>query len=307
MIYSNITELTGNTPLVRLSRFSAAVGLRQPLVAKVESFNPLSSVKDRVAAALIDDAVERKQLQPGGLIIEPTSGNTGVGLAFAAAARGYRLILTMPASMSEERKRLVRALGAELVLTDPAKGMNGSVEEAERLHRENPGSIIAGQFDNPANPLVHYRTTGQEIWNDTDGQVGIFVAGIGSGGTVSGVGRALHEHNPAVTVVGVEPASSPLLTQGRAGGHKIQGIGANFVPENLDRGQLDMIETVTDEDAMTTARLLASCEGILAGVSAGAALAAGVRVAAKPENAGRLTVVLLPDTGERYLSTGVFG
>ncbi|MEG0854484.1 MAG: cysteine synthase A [Angelakisella sp.] len=305
-IYDNITQLVGNTPLVRLSRFSEGFGLCTPLVAKVEAFNPLSSAKDRVACALIADAEEKGMLAPGGLIIESTSGNTGVGLAFAAAAKGYRLILTMPSSMSEERKRLLSALGATLVLTDPSKGMQGAVDEAHRLHSENPGSIMAGQFTNPANPQAHYRTTGQEIWRDTDGAVDIFVAGIGTGGTVSGVGRALREHKPGVTVVGVEPAGSPLLTEGRAGPHKIQGIGANFIPENLDRDILSRVVTVTDDEAATATRQLAVTEGILVGISSGAALAAAVRIAKESEHAAKQIVVLLPDTGERYLSTGLF-
>lgn len=306
-IYNDITELIGNTPLVRLSRFSTKLGLSTPLLAKVEAFNPLSSVKDRVGCALIADAVSSGRLAPGGLIIEPTSGNTGVGLAFAAAAQGYQLMLTMPASMSEERKRLLVALGATLVLTDPARGMQGAVEEAQRLHEEHPGSIIAGQFTNPANPDVHYRTTGQELWRDSGGAVDVFVAGIGTGGTISGVGKALREHSPTVAIVGVEPAASPLLTQGRAGPHKIQGIGANFQPPNLDRAILSRVVAVSDDEAAQTARLLATSEGILAGISSGAALAGAVVIAREAGNAEKQIVVLLPDTGERYLSTGLFG
>lgn len=305
-IYDSVTELIGNTPLVRLPRFSQAMGLANPLVAKVESFNPLSSVKDRVGAALIADAEKQGLLAPGGLIIEPTSGNTGVGLAFVAAARGYRLMLTMPSSMTEERKRLVAALGATLVLTDPAKGMQGAVAEAQRLHEVNPNSIIAGQFTNPANPAAHYSTTGPELWRDTDGSIDIFVAGIGTGGTISGVGRYLKEQNPNIQVFGTEPAASPLLTGGKAGSHKIQGIGANFVPDNLDRTVVDEILTVTDEDAIKATRLLATTQGILAGISSGAALCAAAQVAGRIANAGKTIVVLLPDTGERYLSTGIF-
>lgn len=306
MIYSDITQLTGRTPLVRLYRFSAAMGLETPIVAKLESQNPLASAKDRVARALVEDAVASGKLAPGGLIIEPTSGNTGVGLAMAAAAGGYRLILTMPASMSAERKKLLAALGATLVLTDPALGMQGAVAEAQRLQGENPGSMIAGQFDNPANPLAHYRTTGPELWQDTDGKIDIFVAGIGTGGTISGSGRYLREQNPAVQLIGVEPAESPLLTEGKASSHKIQGIGANFVPGNLDRNLLTAVELVTSDAAMAATRLLATSEGMLCGISSGAALAAAAAVLSRPENAGKLLVALLPDTGERYLSTGVF-
>lgn len=306
MIYPNVTELVGNTPLVRLSRLSAEMALSTPLVAKLESMNPMSSAKDRVACAMVADAERTGRLRPGGLIIEPTSGNTGVGLAMVAAAKGYRLTLTMPSSMSEERKRLLAALGARLVLTDPTRGMQGAVEEAERLHRASPNSILAGQFGNPANPEVHYRTTGQEIWLDTDGKVDIFVAGIGTGGTVSGVGAALKEHNAAVLVYGVEPAESPLLTEGRAGSHKIQGIGANFVPDNLNRDILDGVLAVAGTDAIAATQLLALTEGVFAGISSGAALCAAAQLARRPEHSDKLIVVLLPDTGERYLSTGIF-
>ncbi|MEG1874156.1 MAG: cysteine synthase A [Angelakisella sp.] len=306
MIYNNVTELTGNTPLVRLSRLSSALGLETRLVAKVESFNPLSSVKDRVGVALIADAERRGLLKPGGLIIEPTSGNTGVGLASAAAAMGYRLMLTMPASMSMERRRLLVALGAQLVLTPPELGMQGALDEAERLHKQNHGSILAGQFVNPANPEIHYQTTGPEIWRDTDGKVDIFVAGFGTGGTISGVGRALKEQNPAVQVVAYEPLSSPMITEGHAGAHGIQGVGANFVPQNLNREVIDRFVTVTDQQAFELTRMLATTEGILAGISSGAALAAAAEVARLYENKDKLIVVLLPDSGERYLSTGVF-
>lgn len=306
MIYNNVTELVGNTPLVRLTKLSAELGLSTPLVAKLESMNPMSSAKDRVGCAMIAEAERTGRLKSGGLIIEPTSGNTGVGLAMACAAKGYRLMLTMPSSMSEERKSLLAALGAKLVLTEPARGMQGAIDEAKRLHSENPGSIMAGQFDNPANPEIHYRTTGQEIWRDSDGKVGIFVAGIGTGGTVSGVGAALREHNHEIKIIGVEPAESPLITEGRSGSHRIQGIGANFIPDNLNRSVLDRVLTVAGDDAVATTRRLAVTEGILAGISSGAAIAAAVAVARQPENKEKMIVVLLPDTGERYLSTGIF-
>ena len=305
-IARDVTALIGRTPLVSLSRFSAARSLQTPLVAKVEAFNPGGSAKDRVAQAMLDDAEARGLLGAGAVIIEPTSGNTGVGLALLAAVRGYRVILTMPESMSLERRRLLQAFGAEIVLTPAADGMAGAVARAEALHAALPGSLIAGQFENPANPAAHERTTGPEIWRDTDGTVDVFVACVGTGGTVSGAGRYLKAQNPAVRVVAVEPAASPLLSEGRAGAHGIQGIGANFVPETFDRAVVDEILTVTDEEAFETARALARLEGLLVGISSGAAAAAAASLAARPDMAGKRIVVLLPDTGERYLSTGLF-
>ena len=305
-IARDVTALIGRTPLVSLSRFSAARSLQTPLVAKVEAFNPGGSAKDRVARAMLDDAEARGLLGAGAVIIEPTSGNTGVGLALLAAVRGYRVILTMPESMSLERRRLLQAFGAEIVLTPAADGMAGAVARAEALHAALPGSLIAGQFENPANPAAHERTTGPEIWLDTDGTVDVFVACVGTGGTVSGAGRYLKAQNPAVRVVAVEPAASPLLSEGRAGAHGIQGIGANFVPETFDRAVVDEILTVTDEEAFETARALARLEGLLVGISSGAAAAAAASLAARPDMAGKRIVVLLPDTGERYLSTGLF-
>lgn len=305
-IARDVTALIGRTPLVSLSRFSAACSLQMPLIAKVEAFNPGGSAKDRVAQAMLDDAEARGLLGAGAVIIEPTSGNTGVGLALLAAVRGYRVILTMPESMSLERRRLLQAFGAEIVLTPAADGMAGAVARAEALHAALPGSLIAGQFENPANPAAHERTTGPEIWRDTDGTVDVFVACVGTGGTVSGAGRYLKAQNPAVRVVAVEPAASPLLSEGRAGAHGIQGIGANFVPETFDRAVVDEILTVTDEEAFETARALARLEGLLVGISSGAAAAAAASLAARPDMAGKRIVVLLPDTGERYLSTGLF-
>lgn len=305
-IAQDVTALIGRTPLVSLSRFSAARALQTPLIAKVEAFNPGGSAKDRVAQAMLDDAEARGLLGAGAVIIEPTSGNTGVGLALLAAVRGYRVILTMPESMSLERRRLLQAFGAEIVLTPAADGMAGAVARAEALHAALPGSLIAGQFENPANPAAHERTTGPEIWRDTDGTVDVFVACVGTGGTVSGAGRYLKAQNPAVRVVAVEPAASPLLSEGRAGAHGIQGIGANFVPETFDRAVVDEILTVTDEKAFETARALARLEGLLVGISSGAAAAAAASLAARPDMAGKRIVVLLPDTGERYLSTGLF-
>lgn len=305
-IVQDVTALIGRTPLVSLSRFSAARALQTPLIAKVEAFNPGGSAKDRVAQAMLDDAEARGLLGAGAVIIEPTSGNTGVGLALLAAVRGYRVILTMPESMSLERRRLLQAFGAEIVLTPAADGMAGAVARAEALHAALPGSLIAGQFENPANPAAHERTTGPEIWRDTDGTVDVFVACVGTGGTVSGAGRYLKAQNPAVRVVAVEPAASPLLSEGRAGAHGIQGIGANFVPETFDRAVVDEILTVTDEKAFETARALARLEGLLVGISSGAAAAAAASLAARPDMAGKRIVVLLPDTGERYLSTGLF-
>lgn len=305
-IARDVTALIGRTPLVSLSRFSAACSLQMPLIAKVEAFNPGGSAKDRVAQAMLDDAEARGLLGAGAVVIEPTSGNTGVGLALLAAVRGYRVILTMPESMSLERRRLLQAFGAEIVLTPAADGMAGAVARAEALHAALPGSLIAGQFENPANPAAHERTTGPEIWRDTDGTVDVFVACVGTGGTVSGAGRYLKAQNPAVRVVAVEPAASPLLSEGRAGAHGIQGIGANFVPETFDRAVVDEILTVTDEEAFETARALARLEGLLVGISSGAAAAAAASLAARPDMAGKRIVVLLPDTGERYLSTGLF-
>lgn len=305
-IAQDVTALIGRTPLVSLSRFSAARSLQTPLIAKVEAFNPGGSAKDRVARAMLDDAEARGLLGAGAVIIEPTSGNTGVGLALLAAVRGYRVILTMPESMSLERRRLLQAFGAEIVLTPAADGMAGAVARAEALHAALPGSLIAGQFENPANPAAHERTTGPEIWLDTDGTVDVFVACVGTGGTVSGAGRYLKAQNPAVRIVAVEPAASPLLSEGRAGAHGIQGIGANFVPETFDRAVVDEILTVTDEEAFETARALARLEGLLVGISSGAAAAAAASLAARPDMAGKRIVVLLPDTGERYLSTGLF-
>ncbi|WP_277668515.1 cysteine synthase A [Caproiciproducens galactitolivorans] len=305
-IAKNLTELIGNTPLLELTNYEKAENLEANVVGKLEYFNPLSSVKDRVGYALIKDAEEKGVINKDTTIIEPTSGNTGVGLAFVAAARGYRIILTMPETMSLERRRLVSALGAELVLTEGAKGMRGAIEKANELAKEIPNSYIPGQFVNPANPAVHRATTGQEIWRDTDGKVDIFVAGIGTGGTVTGVGEALKAHNPNVKVVGVEPASSPVITEGKSGPHSIQGIGAGFVPDILNTDVLDEVIPVANEDAFSTTKKLAAREGLLVGISAGAAVFAATQLAQRPENKGKLIVALLPDTGERYLSTGVF-
>lgn len=305
-IASSLTELVGNTPLLELGAYAKRHALRAALIAKLESFNPLSSAKDRVALAMVEDAERRGLLREGGVIIEPTSGNTGVGLAFVAASRGYRMILTMPETMSIERRRLAAALGAEVVLTEGAKGMSGAIAKAQELAREIPGAFLPGQFTNPANPEAHRRTTAQEIWRDTDGTVDIFVAGAGTGGTVTGVGRGLREHNPAVRLVAAEPDSSPVLSGGQAGPHKIQGIGAGFVPEVLDVSLLDEIIRVPDEAAISTARELARTDGLLVGISSGAAVWAAAQVALRPENEGKRIVVLLPDTGERYLSTGIY-
>ncbi len=305
-IYRSVTELIGRTPLLELCNYERNHGLHATLLAKLECMNPAGSAKDRVAANMIARAEESGQLAPGGTIIEPTSGNTGIGLAAAAAAKGYHVILTMPDTMSVERRALIAAYGAEIVLTPGADGMSGAVARAEELHRSIPGSIIAGQFENPANPEAHEKTTGPEIWADTEGKVDIFVAGAGTGGTVSGVGRYLKAQNPNIKVVAFEPASSPLLTEGRAGPHGLQGIGANFVPENLDRTVLDEILTVTDADAYAAGRELARTEGILMGITSGAAVWAAAQLAMRPENAGKTIVALLPDSGERYLSTPMF-
>lgn len=305
-IAKQLTDLIGNTPLLELGGYAAHKGLKASLVAKLEYFNPAGSVKDRVALALVEDAEARGALKPGGTLIEPTSGNTGVGLALVAAAKGYRLMLTMPETMSLERRALLKALGAELVLTPGEAGMKGAIAQAEALHVSTPGSVILQQFDNPANPAVHKRTTGEEIWRDTDGQVDIFVACVGTGGTVSGVGETLKRHNAAVEVVAVEPAESPVLSGGAPAPHKIQGIGAGFVPRNYHADVVDRVLQVAGDDAIRSARELARHEGLLVGISSGAAVCAAARLAALPGNEGKLIVVLLPDTGERYLSTQLF-
>lgn len=305
-IATSVLELIGRTPLVELQRLASETGAAARLVAKVESFNPAGSVKDRVALAMVEAAEARGELRPGATIIEPTSGNTGVGLALVSALKGYRLILTMPETMSIERRRLVEAYDARVELTPGSEGMAGAIARARALHEETPGSVILQQFENPANPERHYRTTGDEIWHDTAGRIDLFVAGVGTGGTVSGTGRRLRELNPAVQIVGVEPASSPVLTGGRAGAHRIQGIGAGFVPANFDRQVVDRIVTVSDEQAIATARLLARREGLLAGISSGAAVWAALQLAREETLRGKTIVVLLPDTGERYLSTALY-
>ena len=302
-IAKQLTDLVGNTPLMELSNYNKSKGLKARLIVKLESFNPAGSVKDRVALAMIEDAETSGLLKPGATIIEPTSGNTGIGLAFVAASKGYKLILTMPDTMSVERRNLLKALGAELVLTPGANGMKGAIARAEELKAATPGAVILQQFDNPANPAMHKRTTGQEIWRDTEGHVDIFVAGVGTGGTVSGVGAALKKHNPAVKVVAVEPTDSPVLSGGAPGAHKIQGIGAGFVPKNYNPAVVDEILQVTNDDAIRTGRELAQKEGLLVGISSGAAVSAATRLALLPENEGKTIVALLPDTGERYLST----
>ena len=302
-IAKQLTDLVGNTPLLELSNYNKAKGLKARLIVKLESFNPAGSVKDRVALAMIEDAQASALLTPGATIIEPTSGNTGIGLAFVAAAKGYKLILTMPDTMSVERRNLLKALGAELVLTPGANGMKGAIVRAEELKAATPGAVILQQFGNPANPAMHERTTGQEIWRDTEGVVDIFVAGVGTGGTVSGVGAALKKHNPGVKVVAVEPTDSPVLSGGAPGAHKIQGIGAGFVPKNYNPAVVDEILQVTNDDAIRAGRELAKLEGLLVGISSGAAVSAATRLALLPENVGKTIVVLLPDTGERYLST----
>ena len=303
MIYKSLTELIGGTPLLNLKQQD---GQLADIVAKLEYFNPGGSVKDRIARAMIEDAEERGLLKPGATIIEPTSGNTGVGLAWVGTSKGYRVVLTMPDTMSLERRNLLRAYGAELVMTPGAEGMKGAIAKATQLQEQTPGAVILGQFVNPANPAAHERTTGEEIWADTEGRVDIFVAGVGTGGTVSGTARALKKHNPAVKVVAVEPASSAVLSTGTPGKHKIQGIGAGFVPQTYTADVVDDILTVSDDDAKLHARLLAQGEGLLVGISSGAAYAAALRLARQPENQGKTIVALLPDTGERYLSTGLF-
>ena len=305
-IYTSIDQTIGHTPLLELTNIEKGLGLKARMLAKLEYFNPGGSVKDRVAKAMIDAAEASGELQPGGTIIEPTSGNTGIGLASIAAARGYRIIITMPETMSIERRKLMRGYGAELVLTDGAAGMKGAIAKAEELKAQIPGSVIAGQFVNPANPAVHKATTGPEIWQDTDGEVDVFVAGVGTGGTVTGVGTYLKEQKPTVKVVAVEPASSPVLSKGTSGAHKIQGIGAGFVPDVLDTTIYDEIIPVENEDAFTTAQLVGHSEGVLVGISSGAATWAAIELAKRPENEGKTIVALLADTGERYLSTALF-
>ncbi|MEE0407715.1 MAG: cysteine synthase A [Oscillospiraceae bacterium] len=305
-IYTSADQLIGRTPLLELTHIEKKFGLNARILAKLEYFNPGGSVKDRVALAMIDDAEAKGALKPGSVIIEPTSGNTGIGLASVAAARGYRIIIVMPETMSVERRQLMKAYGAELVLTEGAKGMKGAIAKAEELAKEIPGSFVPGQFVNPANPKAHFETTGPEIWADTDGQVDYFVAGVGTGGTVTGVGRYLKSQNAAVKVVAVEPKSSAVLSTGVAGAHKIQGIGAGFVPEVLDTAVYDEIIAVADEDAFRLGRELGRSEGVLVGISSGAALWAAIELAKRPENAGKTIVALLPDTGDRYLSTPLF-
>ena len=305
-IYTSADQLIGRTPLLELTHIEKKFGLNARILAKLEYFNPGGSVKDRVALAMIDDAEAKGALKPGSVIIEPTSGNTGIGLASVAAARGYRIIIVMPETMSVERRQLMKAYGAELVLTEGAKGMAGAIAKAEELAKEIPGSFVPGQFVNPANPKAHFETTGPEIWADTDGQVDYFVAGVGTGGTITGVGRYLKSQNAAVKVVAVEPKSSAVLSTGVAGAHKIQGIGAGFVPEVLDTAVYDEIIAVADEDAFRLGRELGRSEGVLVGISSGAALWAAIELAKRPENAGKTIVALLPDTGDRYLSTPLF-
>ena len=304
--YDTITDLIGSTPLLKLNRFAAAESLGAEVYAKLEYFNPAGSVKDRIAYAMITDAEKSGALKPGSVIIEPTSGNTGIGLAAVAAARGYRIIIVMPETMSVERRQLMKAYGAELVLTEGAKGMKGAIAKAQELAAQTPDSFIPGQFTNPANPSAHRATTGPEIWNDTDGTMDIFVAGVGTGGTLTGVGEYLKSQNPNVKVVAVEPAGSPVLSKGVAGAHKIQGIGAGFVPDTLNTKVYDEIITVENEDAFATGRELARKEGLLVGISSGAAVWAAAQLAKRPENQGKRIVVLLPDTGDRYLSTPMF-
>lgn len=305
-VFQKITDLIGNTPLVELPKFSETKGLKRPVIAKVEYFNPGGSVKDRIALAMIEAAEKDGRLKPGATIVEPTSGNTGVGLALVAAVRGYKLILTMPETMSVERRNLVKAYGVEVKLTNGAEGMKGAIKAAEELRDSIPGAVILGQFINPANPQKHYDTTAVEIWNDTDGKVDIFVAGVGTGGTISGIGKYLKEKNPEVRIIGVEPAASPVLNGGAPGPHKIQGIGAGFVPQTYNADVVDEVIKVDNDDAIRTGRELARQDGLLVGISSGAAAFAAAQVAARPENEGKTVVVLLPDTGERYLSTVLY-
>lgn len=305
-IAKQLTDLIGNTPLLELSNFNKKYAPEATLIAKLEYFNPGGSVKDRIALAMIEDAEKRGVLKPGGLIIEPTSGNTGVGLALVATVKGYKLTLTMPETMSIERRNLLKALGANIVLTPGAAGMKGAIDKAEALRKENPGSIILQQFENPANPATHKRTTAEEIWRDTEGQIDIFVAGVGTGGTVSGTGARLKELNPNIRIVAVEPAGSPVLSGGKPGPHKLQGIGAGFIPKTYDAKVVDQVIPVENDDAIRTSRELAQTEGLLVGISAGAATYAATQLAAQPENRGKKIIVLLPDTGERYLSTELY-
>ena len=305
-IYKSAAELVGNTPLVELTNIEKKHGLKARLLAKLEYLNPAGSVKDRVAKKMIETAEKNGQLKEGATIVEPTSGNTGIGLAAIGVPKGYKVILTMPDTMSAERRNILKALGAELVLTDGAKGMAGAIEKANEIVQETPGAILAGQFDNPANPQAHYETTGPEIWNDTDGEVDIFLAGVGTGGTITGTGRYLKEKNPAVKVIGMEPETSAVLTTGKGGAHKIQGIGAGFVPSVLDTGLLDEVITVDNEVPFGAAAELAALEGFQTGISSGAALAAAIEVAKRPENEGKTVVVLLPDSGDRYYSTPIY-
>lgn len=305
-VYKSLTELIGKTPLLELTNYEKKYNLKTKIIAKLEYFNPAGSVKDRIAYAMIKDAEEKGMLKEGSTIIEPTSGNTGIGIASVATAKGYRAILTMPETMSVERRNLLKAYGAEVILTDGTKGMKGAIEKAEELAREIPNSFIPAQFDNPANPAIHYSTTGPEIWEDTDGKVDIFIAGIGTGGTITGVGKYLKEKNPNVKIVAVEPVDSPILSKGVAGPHKIQGIGAGFIPDTLDTSVYDEIITVQNEDAFKKGREIALTEGVLVGISSGAAVWAASELAQRPENEGKTIVVLLPDTGDRYLSTALF-
>lgn len=305
-VAKSLTELVGNTPLLEVNNFIKKNDLKARILVKLEYFNPAGSVKDRVALAMIEDAEQQGRLKPGATLIEPTSGNTGVGLAFVAASKGYHLILTMPETMSIERRTLLQALGTELVLTNGAQGMKGAIAKAEELNQSIPGSLILQQFNNSANPAIHRRTTGEEIWRDTEGQVDLFVAGVGTGGTVSGTGEALKSHNPAIKVVAVEPSDSPVLEGGKPGPHKIQGIGAGFIPGNYKADVIDEVIGIEGDEAIKTSRELARTEGVLVGISSGASLAAAVRLARRPENAGKTIVALLPDTGERYLSTQLY-